>query len=119
MQPLKGQEELFEAIYARDDIKAWNLVKYAGYREVESMGKRKLIFIQAFNKFDPEKNNNFITYYLGKLHIASLQEWKRSIYPITSDKRALKQHIEHELWPDETNSEPVNQNSNILRKFRY
>lgn len=119
MTPVEDQKELFEAIYAGDHLKAWDIVKFAGYREMPSYQKRKLVFISAFKNFDPEINDNFIVYYMKKLHYANLEEWKRTSNPITNDKRALRDHIERQLWPTEDNEEPINQNSNILRKFRF
>lgn len=116
--PLAGQEKIFEAIIDGDRLKTWNLVKFIGYNEVPSYQKRKLIFLQTFKDFDPEKNNNFVTYYVNKLRYASLQEWKRS-NPLTNDKRAIRDNIERQLWPTQDNEEPINQNANILRKFRF
>ena len=119
MEPLDGQEEIFECFKTGDHMRLWNLVKFVGYKEVTSPNMRKMCFINAFNDFDPTINNNFITFYSNRLHYLNVNCFHSKIKGITQDKRALKDYEEHKWWPNEKNSEPVNQNANILRNFSF
>lgn len=113
---LPGQEKIFEAIREKNTFKLWDEVKLVGYKEIESANLRRMVMLDSFKRFDPDKNNNFITYYLNNLHYRNLNSYKRTIF--TNDKRAIKDNIEWSMWPCEENLEPVNQNSNILRNFK-
>lgn len=116
MKPLDGQEEIFKALANRDFLRLWDLCKFVGYQEINSPYVRMMIMRSVFDKFDPSINNNFITYYMTNLHYAGMAQSKQSSF-FTKDKRAIKDFIEHSIWPTKENENPINQNSHILRNF--
>lgn len=116
LTPLKGQEEIFQLIGDRNHIKLWKKVQYVGYREVKKPSMRKICFMSAYNEFDPTINNNFITFYLTRLHYMAINDYNMRERGLTGDKRAIAQYSKDYWWPS-VDDKPVNQNANILQHF--
>lgn len=51
----QDQEKIIKAINENDLVALWREVNPIGYKQVPSQHKRKLIFLKACDKFDPDK----------------------------------------------------------------
>lgn len=105
------QQHIIDALEAKDYDLVWEKVKYIGYKHISSMEDRYIIFFSIVEKFDTEKNNNFICWYKNYLKYANGYDFKGN--RLTSNR-----HIHHILINEYISPTDDCGNSNIAKKLK-
>ena len=58
-----NQFDILQAIRRKDYLYVWERTKYLGYQDVSDIEERYLLFRKAISIFNPDQNNNFISFY--------------------------------------------------------
>lgn len=119
---VQGQDEILEAISEDNPMKLWHLVRYIGYKNMPSVHNRKLVFLRAYRDFDPDKNDNFVSFFYNCVKFQSMIDYKKKMSILTCDQSALKRKTDKSIWPvlgDNSNQNALNQNENILDRFIF
>lgn len=92
-----GQFEILQAIKRKDFLYVWERLKYIGYTDVADMEDRYILFRQAIEMFDPDRNNNFIGFY--KRYIKNRRE-KNATFYITENRNIIKSLKNYNISPE-------------------
>ena len=65
------QQHIMNALDAGDYSYVWEKVKFIGFKKMPRINERYMIFFDIVQKFDTEKNNNFIQFYSSYIGYAS------------------------------------------------
>ena len=106
-----GQFEILQAIKRKDFLYVWERLKYIGYTDVADMEDRYILFRQAIEMFDPDRNNNFIGFY--KRYIKNRRE-KNTTFYITENRNIIKDMKNYNISPD---TGVHNMRSHVLREL--
>lgn len=116
---LQGDDALkiAKAVEENDVVKLWHLVKYIGYSKVKDPDERKMVFLRAFQDFDPEVNNNFLYFYYTQLHFQGLNDFKVHTYKISGNKKSIKKLVSASAFPTEENTKLETFSDDVLYRF--
>lgn len=102
------QGELIERIKRGEFFKAWEMVKYIGFKFEGDINMRYLIFNKAFQKFDPYENNNFIYYFMNQIKFDAMERADRKLCVISSNRKIVNRiKMEHCSPSDEDKPEII------------
>lgn len=83
------QDHIVEAIKKGNRHYVWEQVKFVGTMFIRDIDERFLIFNKCFDKFDPERNNNFIHFYRKYLSYNKLTNDDREYSRLTSNRNVI------------------------------
>ena len=84
--------------YKQSDVKIlWERTKYLGYQDVSDMEERYLLFRKAISIFNPDQNNNFISFY--KRYLVN-NKIKNTTFYITDNRNIIKELKNNHISPE-------------------
>lgn len=93
------QGQLIQFIKDEDYNAAWEYCKYIGYSMVNDMHLRYIIFYGSVQKFDYNKNNNFILWYKN-----ALEKYRPNYYPgvyVKACKNSVRKIQNQQISPED------------------
>ena len=92
----------------------WQQVKYIGYKQIADINDRYIIFCDIVDKFDYEKNNNFIHFY--KKRISYVSASKNETYYVSTN-RSIIHNLRNENISPTPEQEMKSKITNILKDW--
>lgn len=92
-----NQFDILQAIRRKDYLYVWERTKYLGYQDVSDIEERYLLFRKAISIFNPDQNNNFISFY--KRYMVN-NKIKNSTFYITDNKNIIKELKNNHISPE-------------------
>ena len=84
-----NQFDILQAIRRKDYMYVWERTKYLGYQDVSDVEERYLLFRKAISIFNPDQNNNFISFYK-----------RYSTFYITDNRHIIKELKNNHISPE-------------------
>lgn len=97
------QQHIIDAIDRGDYDYVWEKVKWIGYKKLD-FNERYSVFWSIIEKFDTEKNNNFIQYFSERIGYAAN---KSSESTVTSSRGVISKCKTETISPTECKGYPI------------
>jgi hypothetical protein len=93
------QGHIIEALKEQRYNYVWEKIKYVGFRIFPDISERYTYFGEIVTKFDPNRNNNFIQFYLDRL--TNFKGYCNDTYYVTSNRTIIHNLRNENISPTE------------------
>lgn len=93
------QGEIIRYLKQKEYDRAWEEIKYVGWKIIPSMEDRYIFFQPIAEQFDYNKNNNFIIFYAQRL--GYIKSYQNKTFLTTVNRNIIKQLLRQGISPDE------------------